>query len=65
MTFKDKIDLMFVIVHTGNSQKLVDFRRPIKIELDFPDGTSKTIDLEDVHKLQLVRVSRRTASTRW
>lgn len=52
VTFKDKVDLGAVILHLGNADKFVDLRRPAKIELDFPDGTSATITPQDVHDSQ-------------
>jgi len=58
VTFKDKIDLMFLIVYPGNSQKFVDFRRPSKIEVVFPDGSTKVIDLVDDKKKQPFEVTK-------
>jgi hypothetical protein len=58
VTFKDKIDLMFVLVYPGNSANFVAFRRPSKIEIDFPDGTSQTIDLQDTKDKQSFSVSK-------
>jgi hypothetical protein len=52
VTFKDKINLGAVILHLGNSDKFVDLRRPAKLELDFPDGTTATISPQDVHDSQ-------------
>jgi hypothetical protein len=58
VTFKDKIDLMFLLVYAGNSSKFVDFRRPSKIEVVFPDGTSQTLDLADTKDKQSFAVSK-------
>jgi hypothetical protein len=58
VTFKDKIDLMFVLVYPGNSAKFVDFRRPSKLELDFPDGSSQVIDLADTKDKQSFSVTK-------
>ena len=56
--FKDKIDLMFVLVYSGNSAKFVDFRRPSKIQIVFPDGTTQDIDLADTKDKQSFAVSK-------
>jgi len=58
VTFKDKIDLMFLLVYSGSSSKFVDLRRPSKIEVDFPDGTSQVLDLADTKDKQSFAVSK-------
>jgi hypothetical protein len=58
VTFKDKIDLMFVLVYPGNSAKFVDFQRPSKLEIDFPDGTSQVIELADTKDKQSFAVAK-------
>ena len=57
VTFKEKIDPMFFIIHNGSAENFVDFRRPSKVELVFPDGSSQVLDLEDVHELRSFEMS--------
>jgi hypothetical protein len=53
-TFPEKVDVLSVYVHSGVAgEPFVDFRRPETIEFSFPDGTSKTVTLQDVHDPQL------------
>jgi hypothetical protein len=56
-TFAGPVDLRDVIVYPGNSATFVDLRRPSKLEFTFPDGTTKTIDLEDVKDKQTFELS--------
>jgi hypothetical protein len=52
--FPEKVDLLSVYVHNGVAGKdYVNFRRPSQLQFSFPDGTSKVIDLQDVHDKQL------------
>jgi hypothetical protein len=50
--FKEPIDLMFLLINIGPQKDFVDYRRPSKIEVVFPDGTSKVLTLEDKPELQ-------------
>jgi hypothetical protein len=58
VTFKDKIDLMFLIVFPGNATEFKAFRRPSKIEVVFPDGTSQTVDLAETKDKQPFPISK-------
>ena len=58
VSFEQPIDLMFLIVHNGSpGDAFVANRRPSKIEVVFPDKSSKVIDLEDKHEIQSFEVS--------
>jgi hypothetical protein len=52
ITFQAPIDLGAVYIHSGTAKDFTAIRRPSKLEFDFPDGSSKTIDLVDDHKPQ-------------
>jgi hypothetical protein len=52
VTFKEKLDLGAVYFHIGNADAFVDFRRPATLELTYPDGSTATITLEDLHDPQ-------------
>jgi hypothetical protein len=52
VTFKEKLDLGAVYLHIGNADAFVDFRRPATLELTYPDGSTATITLEDLHDPQ-------------
>jgi hypothetical protein len=41
-----------VYLHIGNADAFVDLRRPATLEFAYPDGSTATISLEDVHKPQ-------------
>ena len=49
---------MFLLVYSGNSSKFVDFRRPSKIGVAFPDGSSQDIDLADTRTSSRSSVSK-------
>jgi hypothetical protein len=52
--FPEKVDLLSVYVHNGVAGKdFVNFRRPTQLQFSFPDGTTTTVDLQDVHDKQL------------
>jgi len=52
--FATQIDLLSVYVHNGVAGKdFVNFRRPSQLQFSFPDGTTKVVDLQDVHDKQL------------
>jgi hypothetical protein len=55
--FEVPIDLAWVIVSPGNAGTFADFRRPAALELVFPDGSTKRIELEDVKDPQTFDVS--------
>lgn len=57
ITFKTPVDLGAVIVHSGSENSFVDMRRPATLQLTFSDGTSTTLNLEDVHDLQTFDLS--------
>ncbi|MEI7742212.1 MAG: hypothetical protein WCK58_00525, partial [Chloroflexota bacterium] len=50
--FKETFDLGAVIVHPGSADTFTDLRRPSKLAFDFADGTSITIDVQDVKDAQ-------------
>jgi hypothetical protein len=51
-TFAKPVDLGAVILHPGLEDGFLDLRRPARIELAFPDGTTVAFNLEDVPDLQ-------------
>lgn len=55
--FEEPIDLGWVIVRSGNSAAFADLRRPAALELVFPDGSTKRIELEDAKDPQTFEVS--------
>ncbi len=55
--FEEPIDLGWVIVRSGNPSAFADLRRPSAIELVFPDGSTKRIELEDTKDPQTFEVS--------
>jgi hypothetical protein len=55
--FEEPIDLGWVIVHAGNAAAFADLRRPSALELVFPDGSTKRIELEDKKEPQTFEVS--------
>ena len=55
--FEEPIDLGWVIVTSGNSAAFADMRRPSALEFDFPDGSTKRIDLEDTKEPQTFELS--------
>jgi hypothetical protein len=57
VTFKEKVDLGAVILHIGSADAFVDTRRPAELTFTFPDGSSKTIKLEDIHDGQTFDLS--------
>ena len=57
VTFKEPADLGAIIVHLGNADAFVDFRRPAKLELTFSDGSTKVISAEDIHDPQTFELS--------
>jgi hypothetical protein len=57
VTFEEPVDLLSVIVHAGNGDAFVDFRRPATLEFEFPDGSTKRVDLEDVKDPQTFDLS--------
>jgi hypothetical protein len=57
ITFKEPVDLGAVIVHSGAADTFVDLRRPSKLELSFPDGSSTTLTLKDEHDPQTFDLS--------
>jgi hypothetical protein len=58
VTFKDKIDLMFVLVYPGNSANFVDLQRPATLRITFPDKTFQDINLADTKDKQSFPVSK-------
>ena len=50
LTFQEPVDLGAIIVHNGSAPGFIDQRRPSRLRLTFPDGSSKEIDLVDDHK---------------
>ena len=50
--FEEPVDLGAIIVHSGAADGFVELRRPATLVLEFPDGSSTTIRLEDVHDPQ-------------
>lgn len=55
-TFGAPFDLKAVYVYPGDAKTFTDFRRPSKLEFEFPDGTKQTVDLEDVKDKQLFKI---------
>jgi hypothetical protein len=53
--FKAPVDLGGIIIHSGAGKDFVDYRRPSKLELRFPDGTTTTLELDDINKAQDLR----------
>ena len=45
--FPEAFDLGALIVYSGASDKFTETRRPARIQLTFPDGTSTELDLKD------------------
>jgi ribosomal protein L40E len=56
--FDHSFDLGALIVHAGAADKFTDTRRPSKLQLTFPDGTTTVIDLEDDNKAQTINVDK-------
>jgi hypothetical protein len=52
VAFEEEVDLGAVYLHIGNAAAFVDFRRPATVELAYPNGSTTTITLEDVHDPQ-------------
>lgn len=52
VTFKEPFRLGAVDLFIGNADAFVDMRRPARLALDFSNGSSTTIDLQDVHDRQ-------------
>ena len=48
VTFEETVDLGATIIQGGFKDTFTDLRRPAKLAFDYPDGSSQTIDLEDV-----------------
>ena len=57
ITFKAPIDLGALIIYSGNKDQFTDLRRPSQIALDFPDGTSTTLNLQDIATAQTLNFS--------
>jgi hypothetical protein len=52
VTFAEPVDLGATIIQGGFKDTFTDLRRPAKLAFDYPDGSSQTIDLEDVPDAQ-------------
>jgi len=50
--FKQPVNLGATIIRIGNGDAFVDMRRPATLELDYSDGTTATLTLEDTHDPQ-------------
>lgn len=58
VTFAHKFDLGALIVYSGAADKFTDTRRPAKLMLSFSDGSSTTVDLQDVNTAQTIKVEK-------
>jgi hypothetical protein len=56
--FEQPIDLGYVIVKTGNLAAFSDFRRPTTLTLQFPDGSTQVLNLQDVKEDQPFEVKK-------
>ena len=53
VTFSDKVDLLSIYVYSGTAgDDFVNLRRPETLQFTFPDGSSQTLKLEDIHDKQ-------------
>jgi hypothetical protein len=53
VTFTDKVDLLSTYVYSGTAgDDFVNLRRPATLQFTFPDGSSQTVTLEDIHDKQ-------------
>jgi hypothetical protein len=57
VTFKEPIELRSIIVRAGSLDAFVDLRRPSRIAIEFADGTTREIELQDVKDPQTFEVS--------
>lgn len=58
VTFAHKFGLGALIVYSGAADKFTDTRRPAKLMLSFSDGSSTTVDLQDVNTAQTIKVEK-------
>ncbi len=53
VTFPEKVDLLSTYIYSGTGGKdFVDVRRPATLQFTFPDGSSQTVTLQDIHDKQ-------------
>ncbi len=53
VTFPEKVDLLSLYVYSGIAgDDFVNLRRPATLQFTFPDGSSQTVTLQDVHDKQ-------------
>lgn len=53
VTFAEKVDLLSTYVYSGTAgDDFVNLRRPATLQFTFPDGTSQTVTLQDIHDKQ-------------
>ncbi len=53
ITFPEKVDLLSTYIYSGTAGKdFVDVRRPATLQFTFPDGSSQTVSLQDIHDKQ-------------
>jgi hypothetical protein len=57
LTFQSPVDLAKLYVHNGTAENYTDFRRPTKIQVVIPGGSTTDISLVDDHKVQQFDVS--------
>jgi hypothetical protein len=58
VAFEVPIDLGWVIVKTGNTQDFANFRRPVELTLEFPDGSEQVLALADTKDDQVFEVKK-------
>ena len=53
VTFPEKVDLLSMYIYSGIAgDDFVNLRRPATLQFTFPDGSSQTVTLQDVHDKQ-------------
>jgi hypothetical protein len=57
VTFQNPVDLAKLYVHNGTAENYTDFRRPTKLQVVLPGGSTTDISLADDHKVQQFDVS--------
>lgn len=58
LRFDEPFDLGALVVYSGAKEKFTETRRPAKLQLTFPDGTSTVLDLKDDNAKQTITVDK-------
>ena len=64
VTFPEKVDLLSMYVYSGIAgDEFVNLRRPATLEFTFPDGSTQTVALQDIHDKQFFELKENGVDT--